>query len=377
MAKFSNSLSPEFEKVLKKGAKKGKLTLDETERLLKSEGVELKSLLKVADEVRKAEVGDLVTYVVNRNINFTNICKNSCKFCAFRRPENDPEAYKLSNEEVMKKTREASDRGATEICLQGGINPSLDFGDYMGYLKAIREVSTEIHIHAFSPAEINHASEKAGLKIEETIQKLKGAGLNSVPGTAAEILVDRVRKIICPNKIDTGQWAKIIKKCHELGVPTTATLMYGHVEAPREIAIHLHRLRKIQEDTGGFTELVPLAFRGKNTELGERGLGKKLKPEYHLKIHAVARLVLAGQIKNIQTSWVKLGSKLAQKTLNTGANDFSGTLMEENITRAAGGGMELLEPAEIRRLITETGKTPRERTTTYDLVPESSAKLKM
>lgn len=356
-----------MEEILEKGRRKEELTVAEGTRLLKCKDSELKKLLKTADRVRKEEVGNTVTYVVNRNINFTNICKNSCKFCAFRRLKNHSEAYTLTKKEVQTKTQEAVERGATEICLQGGLNPSLEFENYLEYLEAIREVSPEIHIHGLSPAEINHLSKKSNLEIKETIQKLKEAGLNSVPGTAAEILTNRVRKIICPNKIRSGKWEKIIKTCHELGLPTTSTIMYGHVETPDEIASHFVKLREIQKETGGFTELVPLAFASKNTELREKGLVKNLTQKDHLKLHAVARLMLVGWIDNIQTSWVKLGPKLAQKTLNAGVNDFSGTLIEENITRAAGGKLEQMKPQRIRKLIKNTGRTPRERTTTYAL----------
>ncbi|KXB08021.1 hypothetical protein AKJ55_01555, partial [candidate division MSBL1 archaeon SCGC-AAA382M17] len=314
------------------------------------------------------EVGDAVTYVFNRNINFTNVCNNFCKFCAFSKPESSPGAYTLSKKQVSEKVRKAVDRGATEICFQGGINPKLDFEDYLDYLRAIREVSEKVHIHAYSPSEIHHMKKKSGLDIEEVLKILKDEGLNSVPGTAAEILVDRVRKIICPNRISAKRWEEIIRMCHKLGIPTSATLMYGHVETPREIAIHLNKIREIQKDTGGFTELVPLAFASENTQLQKEGLVKDLGPEYHLKIHAVSRLMLSGWIRNIQTSWVKLGPELAKRTLNAGANDFSGTLMEENITGAAGGKFNRLEPEEIRKLISEKGKIPVERTTTYNHV---------
>ncbi len=343
------------------------ITVEEATRLLEATGPEVEKLLQTANEVRKREVGDTVTYVINRNINFTNICKNSCKFCAFRRPKSNPESYLLSEEEVSKKAKEALEEGATEICLQGGINPALDFEDYLGYLDAIREVSPEIHIHGYSPEEIRHMKELSGLDIEGIIPKLKEAGLDSVPGTAAEILVDRVRKIICPKKIEVDKWEDIIKTCHRLDVPTTATLMYGHAETSEEIAKHLAKLRGIQKQTQGFTELVLLPFASKNTELQEMGLVRDITKEDHLKIHAVSRLMLTN-IKNIQTSWVKLGPKIAQRTLNAGANDFSGTLIEENITRAAGGEMQKLEPERIRSLIHEIGRVPKQRTSTYEIL---------
>lgn len=368
MKEKSDPLDPEFEDILGRGRKKKKLSPGEGARLLKAEGAELEALIETADELRREEVGDIVTYVVNRNINFTNICKNLCKFCAFSKSRDDPESYKLDEEKVREKTREAVEMGATEICLQGGINPDLDFEDYLGYLEAIRDASSEIHIHAFSPAEIEFMRKKSRLDLGVLIKRLKESGLNSVPGTAAEILVDRVRRIICPNKIGVEDWERIIRKCHDLGVPTTTTIMYGHVETPREIATHLLKLREIQRDTGGFTELVPLGLASENTELGREGLAKNLTDIDHLKMHAAARIMLAGSIRNIQTSWVKLGPKLAQRTLNAGANDFSGTLIEENITKAAGGKLERIEPEEIRELIGGVGRIPRERTTTYELV---------
>ncbi len=365
-----NSPNSEFVKILEKALGKEELSKEEGKRLLKATGQELEDLLKVADELRKDEVGNTVTYVINRNINFTNICKNSCKFCAFNTERNKPEAYTLSQEEVAKRTREAVERGATEICLQGGLNESLSFENYLGYLEAIRSVSPEIHIHAYSPAEIEFMSKKTDSGIEETIRKLKEAGLNSVPGTAAEILVKRVRKIICPKKISVEQWEEIIKTCHQLNVPTTATIMYGHIENADEISSHLIKIREIQKETNGFTELVPLAFASQNTELKKNEKIKKMGSEDHLKIHAVCRLMLVNRIKNIQTSWVKLGPKLAQRTLNAGANDFSGTLMEENITRAAGGDLQELEPDEIKNLIFEIDRTPKQRSTTYDILTE-------
>lgn len=368
MKEFFNSLDSEFKKILEKALDKEELSQGEGVRLLEASGAELDSLVNVADELRKEKVGDTVTYVINRNINFTNVCKNSCKFCAFNTNPDESEAFTLSREEVAKRTREAVKRGATEICLQGGLNPSLDFEDYLKYLEAIRDISSEIHIHAYSPAEIEYMNKKTNLGIGKILRKLKDAGLNSVPGTAAEILVERVRNIICPKKISGDRWEKIIKTCHNLDIPTTATIMYGHVENAEEISTHLVKIREIQKETNGFTELVPLAFASENTELRESENLEKMKPEDHLKFHAVCRLMLVNQIENIQTSWVKLGPKLAQRVLNAGANDFSGTLMEENITRAAGGELQELEPGKIRNLIGEIDRIPKQRTTTYDIL---------
>jgi len=372
--KNTKTLDQNFIKILDRASEGEKLTVEEGKRLLKSSGREVEKLVKTADTVRKEQVGETVTYVVNRNINFTNICRGSCKFCAFRREEDNPESFTLGKKEVTEKTRSAVEKGATEICFQGGLNPHLSFEDYIEYLKAIRSASEEIHIHSYSPAEIDHMSKASGLDIEEIILKLRDAGLDSVPGTAAEILVDKVRRVICPNKITAGRWEEIIRTLHRLKVPTTATIMYGHVETPKEIAFHLAKIREIQMETGGFTELVPLPFAKENTKLQEKGLVQNLSEEDHLKVHAVARLMLANHVPNIQTSWVKLSPKMAQMMLNAGANDFSGTLIEENITRAAGGEYQKLKPEEIRELIRKTGRIPRERNTTYQLISRKAAK---
>lgn len=368
MKKLPRRFEPEIRDAFEKALKGEELSVTEGERLLKSDEDELQYLVELADKLRERAVSDIVTYVVNRNINFTNVCTSGCKFCAFSRSPRDSDAYLLTPKQVSEKTREAVSNGATEICMQGGLHPNLELEDYVDYLRAIRSVSSNIHIHAFSPAEIDHISRKTDLDAKKIIKILHEEGMDSVPGTAAEILVDRVRKIICPNKISVKKWEKIIRICHELGVPTTSTIMYGHVETPREIATHLVKLREIQKETGGFTELVLLPFSSQNTELGEKGLSRDMGPEDHLRVHAVSRIMLANQIKNIQTSWVKLGPKLAQRTLDAGVNDFSGTLMEENITRSAGGTLEEMKPEEIRELIIGAGKVPRERTTTYDLM---------
>lgn len=359
-------LDREFSRILKKALDGGELTVDEGERLLKAKGRELTALALVADEVRRQAVGDVVTYVVNRNINFTNICVGSCKFCAFRRSPGDPDAYVLTLDEIARKTREAISFGATEICVQGGLHPEFGLEDYLAILDTIRGVSPDIHIHAFSPAELNHIARQEGMSIDEVIEALREAGLNSVPGTAAEILVDRVRNIICPEKLDSNSWVETIKACHEHGLPTTATMMYGHVETPRERAQHIALVREIQFETGGFTEFVPLSFMPHATPLQREGMiCEAPSGADDVRVHATARLMLSGCIDNIQASWVKLGPKLAQVMLNAGANDLSGTLMEENITRAAGGAYHVMLPQQLERLILDLGRVPKQRTTTY------------
>jgi len=362
-------LDPGFVDILQKAMSGEELSVAQGERLFHAEGEELLALARASNEVRRRRVGNIVTFVVNRNINHSNICVGSCKFCAFRRSPGDSDAYVLTVEQIGAKVREAIRFGATEICIQGGLHPAFGLKNYLGVLRTIREISPHVHVHAFSPAELDFIAELEGLPVEDVIRVLRDAGLNSVPGTAAEILVDRVRNIICPNKISAGRWMEIIKKCHLLGLPTTATMLYGTVETPRERAEHLALLRKIQSETRGFTEFVPLAFMSSNTPLQQDGtVAHPPDLAESLRVHAIARLMLAGWIDNIQVSWVKLGSKNAQMMLNAGANDLSGTLMEENISRAAGGSEQAMSPKQLEALIYEIGRIPRQRTTTYNIL---------
>lgn len=361
-------IDPEFGEILNRALAGEELSVDDGERLLQAQGEELIALVRVADEVRRRRIGEIVTYVKNRNLNFTNICAGSCKFCAFRRSPDDPDAYVLTQEQIKAKVYEAVTFGATEVCIQGGLHPEFGLKEYVGILRAVRSVSSSIHIHAFSPAELNHIAEGEGMSVEEVVKTLRDAGLNSVPGTAAEILVDRVRSIICPKKIDVGRWVEIIKTCHRLGIPTTATMLYGTVETPSERARHMVLLRDVQRSTGGFTEFVPLAFIPYNTQLWGEGVGSPPSIMESLRVHAVARLILAGFIDNIQASWVKLGGWGAQLMMCAGANDLGGTLLEENITRSAGGRQQAMQPEQLERLIREIGRVPCQRTTTYGLI---------
>ena len=361
-----DSLDPKFCVIIEKALAGTEITADEGERLLHAEGRELRALVSAADEVRRRRVGDVVTYVVNRNINYSNICIGDCKFCAFKRNRGDEDAYTLTLEQISEKTKEALDFGATEICMQGGLNPELELENYISMLKAIRNVSADIHVHAFSPAELNFIASQSELPLKEVIETLLEAGLDSVPGTAAEILADRVRDIICPRKISSSEWRTTIELCHRLGLPTTATMMYGHVETPREQAKHMALVREIQRETHGFTEFVLLPFMHENTPLRRAGIVRDgASGVNNIRVHAVARLMLAGYIDNIQTSWVKLGPEVAQMMLSVGANDLGGTLLEENISRAAGARIQMMAPQELERLIKEVGRVPRQRTTTY------------
>lgn len=372
--KFLGKIDPIVATALDKALSGREIDVDEAAELLKVEGLELWLLTLTADELRRRTVGDIVTYVINRNVNHTNICVGTCKFCAFRRLPGDSDAYVLTREQIAAKVREAVKFGATEVCVQGGLHPEFGLENYLNILRTIRKISSDIHIHAFSPAELDHIARREGLSIKEVIRMLHDAGLNSVPGTAAEILVDRVRSIICPKKISASRWVEIIKTCHHLGLPTTATMLYGHVETSRERAEHLALIREIQRETRGFTEFVPLAFVPGNTQLQHEGV-VSYPPNLaeNLRVHAVARLMLTGYIDNIQASWVKLGPKLAQVMLGAGANDLSGTLMEENISRAAGAQQQPMMPRQLERLILDMGRVPMQRTTTYGTPPRRSA----
>ncbi len=318
---------------------------------------------RLADEIRRKAVGDVVTFVVNRNINFTDICINSCRFCSFRNRKN----YLLSIEELKRKVEEAVDFGCTEVCIQGGLLPQADLDFYISILEAVREVSKKIHIHAFSPMEIVHMAKNSGLTTFEALKNLKKEGLGSMPGTAAEILDDRIREKICPRKIKTEEWVRVIKEAHGVGIPTTATMMYGHIETWEERIRHLMLIKQIQRETNGFTEFIPLSFMWKNNELGKRAKG--VSGFEDLLVIAVARILLYPEIKNIQASWVKLGIKLAQASLNFGANDLGGTLIEENISKSAGATSgEFLSPEELRELIIRAGRIPKQRDTLYNIL---------
>jgi FO synthase subunit 2 len=321
----------------------------------------------VAHKLREQRAGSYVTYVVNRNINFTNICVGSCTFCAFRRRSSEPEAYLLTPEQVAARAKEAVARGASEVCIQGGLHPEARLEDYVAILKAIKSVA-DVHVHAFSPMEVYYAAQKSGIGIKETLRTLKEAGLDSMPGTAAEILVDEVRAKICPAKLKTKEWVEVITQAHRLGIPTTATMLYGHVESASDKVEHLRIIREIQDSTQGFTEFVPLSFIHYRTSLYASGSSKPGATGMEdLKVYAISRLYL-DNFRNIQVSWVKLGRKLAQLMLGFGANDFGGTLMEENISRSAGASNEMMSEAEIRRLIRDAGFEPRKRDTLYNLL---------
>ena len=355
--------------ILQAAASGTELTFEQGLTLATAPDSSLEALVAVADKLRRETVGDVITYVVNRNINFTNVCFVGCSFCGFARGLGAADAYSLSFDEVVRRAREAWDRGATEVCVQGGLPRDLQGFFYRDLLRAIKHAIPAMHVHAFSPMEIDYGVAKTGLPLRDYLQMMKDEGLGSIPGTAAEILDDRVRKELSPNKLPAARWVEIITTAHELGIPTTSTMMYGHVEQPSDWVRHILLLRSIQKRTGGFTEFVPLGFIHENTRLYRHGRARPgAKRDEHLRVHALARILLHGAIKNLQVSWVKLGFEASLACLQAGANDFSGTLMEESISKAAGATFgEYVSPEEFRARIRSIERIPAERTTTYKI----------
>ncbi len=347
------------------------LSDDDYLALLTCDGSDLEGLATLADALRRAVVGDAVTYVVNRNINFTNVCYVGCRFCAFAQRKSDADAYTLSLEEVGARAAEAQALGATEVCLQGGISPDLKGSAYADIVRAVKRAAPGIHVHAFSPMEIATASAKAGVSPRAWLEELKDAGLDSIPGTAAEILDDEVRWVLTKGKLPAAQWVEIVETAHQLGIPSSSTMMYGHVDHPRHWVGHLRTLTALQDRSGGFTEFVPLPFVHTNAPVYLAGLsrpGPTLRD--NRAVHAVARLMLHGRIDNVQTSWVKLGVEGTRAMLTGGANDLGGTLMEETISRMAGSGHGSAKTvAELTDVAAGIGRPVRERTTTYGRAP--------
>ncbi|HTU40336.1 MAG TPA: 5-amino-6-(D-ribitylamino)uracil--L-tyrosine 4-hydroxyphenyl transferase CofH [Candidatus Aquilonibacter sp.] len=343
------------------------LSREEAYDLANTGGSDLLGLLVAANLLRAELCGNLVTYVVNRNINFTNICFVGCKFCAFSRGPRESDTYFLEPDQVAQKAIEARQLGATEVCIQGGLPHGLPPFYYRDILRAVKKAVPAMHIHAFSPMEIVYGVELTGMKLADYLSMLRDNGLDTLPGTAAEILDDQVRNILSRNKLSTAQWVEVIRTAHRCGIRTTSTMMYGHSETPEHWVRQMLLLREIQEETRGFTEFVPLGFVHQNTLLFHQGLARSGPTlAEHLKVHAVARLLLAGSINNIQVSWVKLNKKLSQLCLHAGANDYGGTLMEENISREAGATAgQYTSPEDFQSLILECGRVPAERNTTY------------
>jgi FO synthase len=363
-------ISPAVAAILDRALAGNELSLADGLVLSETDGLELEALVLAADQVRRARSGDQITYVVNRNINFTNVCFVGCRFCAFSRAPREPDAYFMTAEEVAAKAREAWDRGATEVCIQGGLPRGLDPFYYRDVLRRIKEETPRMHIHAFSPMEIVYGVELTGMPLPEYLSMLKDAGLGTLPGTAAEILDDDIRHKIERIKLSVAQWQAVIRSAHAAGIRTTSTMMYGHTENAGHWLRHMAMLREIQKETGGFTEFVPLGFVHQYTQLFRSGDARPGPTvQEHLKVHALARLVLQGWIDNIQVSWVKMAVDVTQACLRAGANDYGGTLMDENISRLAGSTSgQFVSPAEFQRRILELGRIPAERTTTYEII---------
>ena len=359
--------------ILNRALSDKEISASEGLRLYNTSGIDFHLVGLVADEIRRKRVGDTVTYVVNRNINFTNVCIKQCGFCAFSRDFREEEGYFLPTEEIVRRAKEAHQLGATEVCIQAGLPPDMDGELYENICKEIKKEIPDIHIHGFSPEEVLYGATRSKTTIREYLKRLKEAGVNTLPGTAAEILDQKLRDRISPGRISVKDWIEVIKTAHSLGINTTSTMMFGHIETPEDRVNHIVKIREIQKETGGFTEFVPLNFiyseapmykHQLHEEIREGGSGKDV-----LLTHAIARILLNNQIDNIQMSWVKEGQKMSQLLLMWGANDFGGTLINESISTSAGANHgQLIKPKDIRRLVKEIGRVPAERNTNYKIL---------
>jgi 7,8-didemethyl-8-hydroxy-5-deazariboflavin synthase CofH subunit len=349
------------------------VSVDDAYVLAETRGRDLQALAMTADEMRRRQAGDVVTFVVNRNINFTNVCIKHCGFCAFSRDHREEEGYLLPIPEVVRRAREAWDVGATEVCIQAGLPPKLDGRFYIDLTRAIKAELPDIHLHTFSPEEVLYGSVRSGLPIKEYLTELKAAGLGTLPGTSAEVLDQEIRDRIARGRITVDQWVEVITTAHALGIRTTSTIMFGHVETPAHWVRHMDLLRSIQKDTGGFTEFVPLSLIHSEAPMYAKKLVDGIRPGATgieiVRMHALARIMLGPTFRNIQASWVKEGPKLAQLLLDAGCNDLGGTLINESISTSAGASYgQLVPPAELRRLIRDAGRVPAQRDTLYNLL---------
>ena len=366
-------IDPVISDILNQSLDSKNISIKQAIELLQTTGTEMIMTAMVADNLRRKAVGDNVTFVINRNINFTNVCIKRCGFCAYSRDFRNEESYFLPTEEVVRRAKEAWNLGATEICIQAGLPPKMDGFLYVDICKAIKKELPNIHIHAFSPEEIMYGSYRSGLSVKEYLRMLKESGLGSLPGTAAEILDQDVRDLISPGRITVADWINVITTAHKLKIPTTSTIMYGHVETMEDRAKHLDLLRSIQKQTNGFTEFVPLSFVHKEAPMYNHNLVKGITPgptgQDVIKMHAVSRIMLNNFINNIQVSWVKEGARMSQLVLEAGVNDFGGTLINESISTSAGSEFgQLMRPKEIRSLIQSAGRVPAQRNSVYGII---------
>ena len=366
-------IDPVISDILNQSLDSKNISIKQAVELFDSKGTEMIMTAMVADMIRKKNVGDKVTYVINRNINFTNVCIKRCGFCAYSRDFRNEETYFLPIQEIVRRAQEAWKLGATEICIQAGLPPKMDGFLYVDICKAIKKELPNIHIHAFSPEEILYGSCRSGVSVKEYLSMLKESGLGSLPGTAAEILDQDIRDLISPGRISVADWINVITSAHKLKIPTTSTIMYGHVETSENRAKHLELIRSIQKQTNGFTEFVPLSFIHKEAPMYNNDLveGISAGPTGHdvIKMHAISRIMLNNFINNIQVSWVKEGAKMSQLLLQAGVNDFGGTLINESISTSAGSEFgQIMKPKEIRSLIMSAGRVPAQRNSVYEII---------
>ncbi|MEX0911110.1 MAG: 5-amino-6-(D-ribitylamino)uracil--L-tyrosine 4-hydroxyphenyl transferase CofH, partial [Nitrosopumilaceae archaeon] len=364
---------PLVAETLERALSEKEISAEEASRLFYAKGMDFHLIGMVADELRKRRVGDMVTYVINRNINFTNVCIKQCGFCAFSRDFREDEVYFLPIEEIVRRAKEAKALGATEVCVQAGLPPDMDANTYENICRAIKKEIPDIHIHGFSPEEVLYGATRSNLSVKEYLVKLKEAGVDSLPGTAAEILDQKLRDKISPGRINVKNWVEVIKTAHKLGIPSTSTIMFGHLETPEDRTRHIALIREIQKETGGFTEFVPLSFIHNEAPMYKHKLHDGIRSGADgndvLLMHAVARIMLNNFINNIQTSWVKEGGNMSQLLLLWGANDFGGTLINESISTAAGAqNGQLLKPKDIRRFVRQLDRIPAQRTTAYKII---------
>ena len=364
---------PLVAKTLERALSEKEISAEEASRLFYAKGMDFHLIGMVANELRKKSVGDMVTYVINRNINFTNVCIKQCGFCAFSRDFREDEGYFLPIEEIVRRAKEARALGATEVCVQAGLPPDMDASTYENICRAIKKEIPDIHIHGFSPEEVLYGATRSSLSVKEYLVKLKEAGVDSLPGTAAEILDQNLRDKISPGRINVKNWVEVIKTAHKLGIPSTSTIMFGHLETPEDRTRHIALIREIQKETGGFTEFVPLSFIHNEAPMYKHKLHNGIRSGADgndvLLMHAVARIMLNNFINNIQTSWVKEGGNMSQLLLLWGANDFGGTLINESISTAAGAqNGQLLKPRDIRRFVRQLDRIPAQRTTAYKII---------
>ena len=374
---FRNA-DPIVTEILNKALSEKEISAKEGVELYKTKGIEFHLVGLVANELRKRRVGNTVSYVVNRNINFTNVCIKQCGFCAFSRDFREEEGYFLPTEEIVRRAKEAHSLGATEVCIQAGLPPDMEGNLYESICKEIKKEIPDIHIHGFSPEEILYGATRSNVSIIEFLKRMKEAGVNTLPGTSAEILDQKLRDKISPGRITVKEWEEVIKGAHKMGITTTSTMMFGHLETLEERVNHIVKLREIQKETGGFTEFVPLNFVHTEAPMYKHQLHEGIQQGGSgndvLLTHAIARIMFNNSIDNIQMSWVKEGQKMSQLLLMWGANDFGGTLMNESISTSAGSEHgQLIRPKEIRRMAREIGRIPAERNTEYKILKKFEA----